>query len=63
MVIWFRGALHMAADGRSVASAPARQAEWNAIFNLALVAAYPGRGVIMVPGMIVIRALTVPGHG
>jgi hypothetical protein len=38
-------------------------AEWNAIFNLALVAAYPGRGVIIVPGTIVIRALTVPGHG
>jgi hypothetical protein len=38
-------------------------AEWNAIFNLALVAAYPGRSVIIVPGMIVIRAPTGPGHG
>jgi hypothetical protein len=37
--------------------------EWNAIFNLALVAACLGRGVIIVPGMIVIGALTVPGHG
>jgi hypothetical protein len=38
-------------------------AEWNAIFNLALVAACPGRGVMIVPSMIVSRALTVPGHG
>jgi hypothetical protein len=37
-----------------VASACAWWAKWNAIFTLALVAAYPARGIIIVPGVVVI---------
>jgi hypothetical protein len=43
-------ALRMARDSWPVASAFAGQAEWNAIFNLALAAADPAWGVIIVPG-------------
>jgi hypothetical protein len=44
----------MAAGNRPVASACAGWAKWNAIFSLALVAACPARGIIVVPCVVVI---------